>query len=130
MESSLRLTTGQHGRILKVLQQNEGMEKIYVNKYDSVTDVKFMQSWAENLLQVADVCAYNIFRQFVQFGREWEGKNKLSLYSYFNRIRCNFFYNPKNSQVRGCGLVCVPDKNKINWNLLKGCFEIKKAPQK
>lgn len=23
-----------------------------------------------------------------------------------------------------------PHKNKVNWNLLKGCFEIKKAPQK
>lgn len=130
MESSLRLTIGQHGRILKVLQRNEGMEKIYVNKYDSVTDIKFMESWAENFLQVADVCAYNVFRQFVQFGREWEGKSKLSLYPYFNRIRCNFFFNPKNCHVRGCGLVCVPDKNKVNWNLLKGCFEIKKAPQK
>lgn len=137
MESSLRLTTGQHGKILNVLQQNEGMEKIYVNKYKSVTDIKFMQSWAENFLQIADVCAYNVFRQFVQFGREWagevktkQGKSKLSLYPYFDRIRCNFFYNPRNRQVRGCGLVCVPDKNKVNWNLLKGCFEIKKASRK
>lgn len=137
MESSLRLTTGQHGRILKVLQQNEGMEKIYVNKYNSVVDIKFMQSSEENFLQVADVCVYNVFRQFVQFGREWSGeiktgqeRKKLNLYPYFDRIRCNFFYNRRNSQVRGCGLVCIPDKNKINWDLLRDCFKIKKTPQK
>lgn len=136
MESSLKLTFGQHKKILSVLQQNEGMEKIYVNKYESAIDIKFMQSSAENFLQIADICAYNIFRQFVQFGREWtgeiktkKGNNNLSLYPYFNRIRCNLFYNPRNYQVRGYGLSCVPDKNKANWDLLKDCG-VKKAPQK
>ena len=137
MESSLKLTIGHHDRILNVLQKNAGMEKIYVDEYDKITDIKFMQSCNENFLQVADVCAYNIFRQFVEFGREWAGQSKsknrkvvMSTYPYFDRIRCNFLYNPWNRKVRGVGLTCVPDIDKLNWGLLDGCFNNKKTPQK
>lgn len=136
MESSLKLTAGQHGKILNVFQKNEGMQKIYVEKYDRISDIRFMRSENENFLQVADVCAYNIFRQFVQFGREWagetrakNGKGKMQLYPYFDRIRCNFYYHLRTKQVRGYGLVCIPDSQKVNWNILEGCFENKKSPQ-
>lgn len=130
MESSLKVTTGQHGKILKVFEDNEGMERVFVQKYDAITDIKFIESKNENFLQIADSCAYNIFRQFVQYGREWSKTGHLTTYPYFDRIRCNFFYNPKNNQVRGYGLVCIPDFNKINWDLLKNCFNNKKSPPK
>lgn len=136
MESSLKLSVGQHDKILNVFQKNHGMEKIYVDKYDKITDIKFMQSRNENFLQIADICAYNIYRQFVEFGREWAGRDKskdgetvMSTYPYFDRIRCNFLYNPLNKQVRGVGLTCVPDIYKVNWGLLDGCFDNKKTPQ-
>ncbi len=61
---------------------------------------------------------------------EFAGKSRMTPYPYFDRIRCNFFYNPLTTQVRGYGLVCVPDIKKINWNLLKGCFNHKKSPHK
>ncbi len=135
MESSLRLTAGHHHKILNILQDNTGMEKIYVDQYDTISDIKFMESCNENFLQVADVCAYNIFRQFVEYGREWSGstteqsgKFTMNGYDYFTKIRCNFFFNPYNRQVRGVGLTCVPDIEKVNWNLLKGCFDNKKTP--
>jgi len=136
MESSLKLTIGHHDRILNVLQKNAGMEKIYVDKYDRITDIKFMGSHNENLLQVADICAYNIYRQFVEFGRDWCGKNKkegksvMATYPYFDRIRCNFLFNTLTKQVRGIGLTCIPDIDKINWGILDGCFDNKKTPQK
>ena len=137
MESSLQIDKGQHGKILKIFQENEGMEKVYVDKYDVISDIKFIKSKNENFLQIADSCAYNIFRQFAQYGREWEGlkidkkgRKKLTAYSYFKKIRCNFFYKPSSMQVRGYGLVCIPDKNKINWNLLEGCSGIKKPSPK
>ena len=136
MESSLKVTTGQHGKILKVFQKNEGMEKIYVERYDKIADMKFMESKNENFLQVADICAYNVFRQFVLFGREWGGfsrkggKLRMGRYLYFDRIRCNFYFNPRAGQVRGYGLICLPDKEKINWNLLKDCFDNKKPSPK
>lgn len=135
MESSLKLTTGHHDKILSVFQKNAGMEKIFVDQYDGITDIKFAESCNENFLQIADVCSYNIFRQFVMCGREWSGKNIsadgtqiLRTYSYFERIRCNFFYTVHDRKVRGVGLTCVPDADKINWDLLKDCFNNKKAP--
>lgn len=76
MESSLKLTAGQHSKILGVFRKNFGMKKIYVDKYTKITDIKFMKSCEENFLQVADICGYNIFRQFLEFGREWAGKYK------------------------------------------------------
>jgi len=137
MESSLQVRSGQHGKILKIFKENEGMEKIYVEKYDAISDIKFAESKNENFLQIADICAYDIFRQFAQYGREWGGSKKDKLgkvrmtpYSYFDRIRCNFFYNPTNRQVRGFGLTCIPDTKKVNWNLLEGCFSNKKSPHK
>lgn len=135
MESSLKLTVGQHDKILKVFRKNEAMEKIYVDNYTKITDIKFMQSEKENFLQVADICAYNIFRQFLEFGRDWcgtekdeRGKLKMNIYKYFDKIRCNFMYHPISKQVRGVGLICLPDRDKINWDLLEGCFKTKKTP--
>lgn len=136
MESCLKLTIGQHDKILSVYRENIGMEKIYVDEYDKISDIKFMRSCHENFLQIADICAYNIFRQFVEFGREWSGKSVkdgrriMKTYPYFDKIRCNFFYHPLNKQVRGYGLTCIPDMKKINWNILKECFRNKKTPQK
>lgn len=136
MESSLKLTIGQHDKILSVFRENIGMEKIYVDKYTKITDIKFMKSSRENFLQVADICAYNIFRQFVEYGREWtgkekdkNGKSKMNLYKYFNKIRCSFIYHPVNKTVRGIGLICLPDLDKVNWKILEGCFDNKKTPQ-
>lgn len=137
MESSLKLSVGHHDRILNIFQKNLGMEKIYVDSYNRITDIKFMKSCNENFLQVADVCAYNVYRQFVEFGREWSGKTKsengkhvMPVYGYFDRIRCNFLYNPSTKQVRGVGLTCVPDVDKVGWDILKGCFDNKKTSQK
>lgn len=136
MESSLKLNIGQHDKILKIFQKNMDMEKIYVDQYTKIADIKFMKSKDENFLQIADICGYNIFRQFVQFGREWTGKykdksgrKKMNVYKYFDKIRCNFLYHPYNKQVRGIGLICIPDLDKINWNILDGCFDNKKTPQ-
>ncbi|MCX7928591.1 MAG: DUF3800 domain-containing protein [Patescibacteria group bacterium] len=134
MESSLKLSKGDHDKILNVFQKNCGMEKIFVDKYDKIIDIKFMRSCDENFLQVADICAYNVFHQFVKFGRDWTGKTKskegkatMNFYPYFDRIRCNFLYAPSNMQVRGIGLTCIPDIDKINWDLLEGCFDDKKT---
>lgn len=84
MESSLKLSVGQHKTILQVFQENAGKD----------------------------------------------GKSKMGTYSYFDRIRCNFYFDPLAEQVRGYGFVCLPDLNKVNWNILEGCFSNKKFPPK
>ncbi len=130
MESSLKLTHGNHNRILNVYRKNQGMDKIYVDKYDKIINVQFKKSSEENFLQIADICVYNIFRQFLEYGREWigsernnEGQAKMRMYEYFDKIRCNFAFHPFHpNKVRGIGLSCLPDLEKLNWDLLKGCF--------
>lgn len=125
MESSLKLSIGQHKKILGVYEKNKGMAKIFVNEYSRIIDIKFEKSANENFLQIADICAYNIFRQFIEYGRVWfqeELKNNLPMYKYFSKIRCNFMLHPYKKTVRGSGLICLPDESKINWNLLEGCF--------
>ncbi len=128
MEASLRVDKGNHGKILKVLKENEGMEKIFVTEYDKISDIKFAESSKENFLQIADICAYNIYRQFVHYGREWDGQKKdksgksvMKKYKYFDKIRCNFIHIPQGKKVCGVGLMCLPDMNKCQWDLLDGC---------
>ncbi len=130
MESSLRLTHGDHDKILSIYRSNEGLDEIYVNQYDKIVAIQFKQSCLENFLQVADVCAYNIYRQFLEHGRAWSGTERdkddkvtMDTYKYFERIRCNLAFHPLYpKKVRGVGLTCLPDLEKLNWNLLEGCF--------
>lgn len=131
MESSLLLNDGQQGRMLNVFQNREAMGEIFVNQYSGVTDFKFLKSSGENFLQIADVCAYNIYRQFVEHGREWCGSSKdqqgvpaLSCYEHFDSIRCNLVAHPRDGRIRGIGLTCIPDTDKLNWDLHRGCEEI------
>lgn len=129
MESSLKLDKGSHGKILKVLRNREKLGEVFVLNYDKITDIKFSESSKENFLQIADLCAYNIYRQFILYGREWTGENNpegnsiMRMYQYFDKIRCNFIHIPEGHKrkVCGVGLVCIPDVNKFNWNLMKGC---------
>lgn len=127
MDESLKVTKGHHKAMVGIKDGNKGMTQVYTNEYESITDVSFAHSHNENFLQIADICAYNVHRQFTEYGRDWCGENKneegkkvLRDYPYFNKIRCNFRYD-SNGQVRGVGLICVPDVEKINWDLLKDC---------
>jgi hypothetical protein len=71
------------------------------------------------LVQLADLAAYNVYRQFVDYGREWEKPTQetLLLYSYFQRMVGNLI--TKDGRVRGIGLCKLPDAAKINWGLGK-----------
>ena len=127
-EDRLKATHGRHGVITSVHQSNHDMDGIYVEKYSNITDVKFERSCDENFLQVADVCAYNVYRQFVKFGCDWrgdttgdDGKKVLNTYPYFDKIRCNFCRNHYTGKVNGVGITCVPDSEKVNWDLQKTC---------
>jgi len=127
MEESLVVTRGQHKGILGIKDGNEGMAQIYTPEYTHITEVKFAHSHNENFLQIADICAYNIHRQFTVYGRDWTGGHKdgtgkqvLRGYDYFSRIKCNLRCD-HNGTVRGVGLVCIPDVQKINWDILAGC---------
>jgi hypothetical protein len=117
---------GHHKKIVDIAHGKGKMRKAFVSKFDKIVDIKFIESRRENFIQLADLCAYNIYRQFVHYGRDWQGEGqgtgqKMSGYGYFHRIRCNFLFHPRTRKVPGCGLVCVPDIGKCNWDLLDGC---------
>lgn len=129
MEASLSVDKGMHNKLRGVYVKNDGLDNIYVPEYTNIKDVTFKRSSSENFLQVADVCAYSIARQFIVFGRDWLGNTKnesgaivLPTYPYFDMVRCNFFAGGiLQTKVRGYGLVCVPDVAKINWDLHSKC---------
>lgn len=121
MMSSLKLNVGKHERIINVWKNNSGMKKIHVKDYTYIKDISFKKSSSENFLQIADICAYTIYRQFVHHGRQWlQRKSKeLETYCYFDKVRCNFISHK--GKVSGVGLVCIPDVIKKDWNILDGC---------
>lgn len=121
MESSLKLNKGSHKKMLNVFNNEEQIGEIFVEEFSHIEEISFSESKKENFLQLADLCAYNVFRQFVMYGRDWDGSHnrKLRAYKYFQKMSGNFYHKPRSSQVRGCGLVCIPDLNKVNWDLLK-----------
>ena len=40
--------------------------ELNIDKYTNIEDIEFQQSKNENFLQLADICAYNIRRQFME----------------------------------------------------------------
>ncbi len=59
----------------------------YISINHIVEGLLFIPSHENNLLQVVDLCSYNIFRQFLDHGDEWDKANAFShKYSYFERI--------------------------------------------
>ncbi len=122
-ESHLKLDKGHHEKILNIVHDKDEFEQVYVKEYNKIVDIKFTKSSVENFIQIADLCAYNIYRQFVHHGRVWQESEtgNLPVYEFFDRIRCNFISHPVSSKVVGCGLICIPAIGNSDWNLLDGC---------
>jgi hypothetical protein len=80
----------------------------------------FIPSVESNFLQIADLCAYNIFRQFRTYGEDWESSktNVLRTYEYFERILPKIYKSP-DGQLSGWGIKKYPDKGKILWGVKK-----------
>jgi hypothetical protein len=85
-------------------------------KIDNIVEgLLFIPSAANCFVQLADICAYNIFRQFVEHGNEWDkpGGKTLPLYHYFGRIVYHFYTGPR-STLSGYGIKKYPDHKKLN----------------
>ncbi len=127
MEDEIRSQKRDQGKVLKVSNTkiNLGDGKL-ADKYHHIS-VSFEKSEKSNFLQLADMVAYNVWRQFVTFGDEWDrhsdiGKHrKLQTYSYFERISKQFLHNQESGRVSGYGIVKLPDPyNKLKgWNIDK-----------
>jgi len=115
MESSLNPERGRNGELKDVLLNKRRMKNTFVETYARIKDINFRKSKDENFLQLVDLAGYNIFRQFVDYGRNWEdiSKKKLKVYKYFSLLSDNFI--EKNGQIRGVGICKLPDIAKVNW---------------
>ena len=77
--------------------------------------VRFRASEHTDLIQLADLVAYCIFRQFREYPDAWEADTpKLTTYPYLGRIFRKFRCGPGN-RVQGFGIVKVPMLRRIHW---------------
>jgi hypothetical protein len=115
MESDFSVTRGRHGELVDVYLNRRSMKHVFVRKYTRIADIEFRSSANENLIQLADLAAYNIYRQFVEYGTEWEdpSRDNIPYYSYFTLLMANFLR--RNDKVVGSGLCKLPDVTKVRW---------------
>lgn len=80
--------------------------------------LKFVNSAISHLVQVADIAAYNVFRQFRDHGEEWEdrGLKQLPTYDYFNRLTGKFRQGP-GGRIQGYGVVKFPMRRRVEWSI-------------
>ena len=117
MESSIKSTKGEQGRILRIADKSIDLGSRQGGGYSHL-DIKFERSAKSNFLQLADTIAYNVWRQFVDLGpaqipQEFEFEFD-DYYPYFERIQGNFYCRP-NGKMHGYGLITLPTR-KINNN--------------
>ncbi len=82
----------------------QGTEFVQVNQI--VEGLLFIPSHENSLIQLADICAYNIYRQFHDYGDQWEQgfQNK---YDYFARVEPKLYSDSKGN-YRGYGIRKFP----------------------
>jgi hypothetical protein len=106
--------TQQHQRMIK---RGSALMKGFDFRFLHKT-LKFVNSAQSHLIQVADIAAYNVYRQFVDHGEEWEtqGITKLPTYSHLERIEGKF-RKDANGRVQGYGIVKFPLRQRIPWRV-------------
>jgi len=86
-------------------------------KFDHLAeDVRFGDSARFHLLQVADLAAYNIMRQFRNYGESWDNPStkQLPLYPYLEKILNKFMHNGS-GRYAGWGIVKWPTDGSRRW---------------
>lgn len=78
--------------------------------------LEFVDSTMCGLVQIADIAAYNIFRQFRDHGSTWDDPDAstLPLYSYFSRMLPRVHQGPGNV-FAGYGVAKMPTKARHQW---------------
>lgn len=124
MDSQVKSRRRDQGKVFKIANTKIDLEDgKYENKYHHIS-VDFDNSRNSNFLQLADMVAYNVWRQFVEFGNEWEKHvpkihRKLPEYAYFTKIVNCFYCNDKNNRLSGVGIVKLPDPHnkRRGWHI-------------
>ena len=79
--------------------------------------LKFVDSAKSHHIQVADIVAYNVYRQFVENGENWENNvnTKLPTYHWLNKLAHKFRNN--NGRIQGYGIIKMPLRQRIKWGI-------------
>ncbi len=74
-----------------------------------IEGVHFLPTDQSNFLQVADLVAYNVYRQFSEHWEEWEEEplSRVTKYGFFERLLPKF-YNSEAGAVKGYGIKKFP----------------------
>jgi hypothetical protein len=94
-------------------------------RFDSINnDLRFVDSAHWTQVQVADIIAYNVYRQFVEYGEEWEGKGledkeDLPVYPWLEKLGSKF-RSDGDGRVQGYGIVKFPLGTRIPWAFREG----------
>ncbi len=84
------------------------------------TPARFVFSEDSNLVQAADLIAYNVHRQFRDYGEEWEQvatpPRPLPMYEPLARVVHKFRMNDQ-GRIQGYGIVKVPLLRQVPWGL-------------
>ncbi len=109
MDAQIKSVRHQQGKIIRIASKEVDLGSLHNGKY-SHSSIRFEKSANSNFLQLADTAAYNVFRQFVDHGDQWEVAlpNIPKFYAYFDQIRANFYCNPSNARIAGYGVVKIP----------------------
>jgi len=113
MDREIKTEKHHSGQMLKISHHEISFGSFH-KKY-SHKEIKFESSKSSNFLQLADSIAYNVYRQFVDYGDDWDNKDISSprMYKYFKKISNSFYC--KNDRIAGYGIVLVPSTQKIPW---------------
>jgi len=85
-------------------------------RYDHILPgLSFADSAISPMIQVADIAAYNVFRQFRDHWEAWEiDSESLDLYPYLGRL-IDRFCQSERGVVAGWGIVKFPTRTRKDW---------------
>ena len=83
--------------------------------FQSLGKQSFKNSALSHHIQVADIIAYNVYRQFVEYGEAWEDSinKELPTYAWLEKLSHKFRNN--DGRIQGFGIIKMPIINRIKW---------------
>lgn len=87
-------------------------------RFPNIGSVTLADSQSSGFIQIADLVAYNTFRQFRDHGKEWEDPRvqQLPMYDHFARI-VNLFDLGPGGRLDGYGIAKWPLQQRVAWGM-------------
>ena len=107
----------QHAYLLRrqhALMRDNGSRLIKGMAFDRIGGMAFRDSHLDERLQLSDLVAYAVYRQFVDYGPDWEDDSKpLPVYECLERLAPKF--RNHGGRIQGYGIVKFPMNRRVKW---------------